>query len=220
MYWLNKGKCQSDLDFLTRYLPLPEIHPVLNSAPPPPTPSSTSELHMKNFTETYLWQTMKYNNKLQHCSKCQTFVSLHIRSMWETICDAQAGFCVNSEFLSKFSRTSLSGISDQSTPFPWKLKFRQILALWVLTTPEYLIPPWKLKFRQILALWVLTTPEYPLPPKKLKFRQILGHFEFWLLLNTPPPPPPPPNPGGGSFRMWRLIFIIRIIFHFVRQIYV
>ena len=36
-----------------------------------------------------------------------------------------------------------------------KLKFRQILALWVLTfqnTPH----PWKLKFRQILALWVLT----------------------------------------------------------------
>ena len=44
--------------------------------------------------------------------------SLHIRSMWETICDAQAGFWLNSKFLSKFSRKPLSGISDQKAPLP------------------------------------------------------------------------------------------------------
>ena len=48
-------------------------------------------------------------------------VSLHIRSMWETICDAQAGFCThssNSKFVSKFSRKPLCGISDQKAPPP------------------------------------------------------------------------------------------------------
>ena len=47
------------------------------------------------------------------------FVSLHIRSMWETICDAQAGFCTltsNSKFVPKFSRKPLSGISDKRAP--------------------------------------------------------------------------------------------------------
>ena len=46
------------------------------------------------------------------------FISLHIRSMWETICDAQAHSCThsNSKFLSKFSRKPLSGISDQKAP--------------------------------------------------------------------------------------------------------
>ena len=41
--------------------------------------------------------------------------------MWETICNAQAGFCThssNSKFLSKFSRKPLSGISDQKAPPP------------------------------------------------------------------------------------------------------
>ena len=36
--------------------------------------------------------------------------------MWETICDAQAGFWLNSKFLSKFSGKTLSGISDQEAP--------------------------------------------------------------------------------------------------------
>ena len=43
--------------------------------------------------------------------------------MWETICDAQAGFCTlssNSKFVSKFSREPLSGISDQRAPPPPK----------------------------------------------------------------------------------------------------
>ena len=62
---------------------------------------------------------------------------------------------------------------------PWKLKFRQILAPWVLTTTEYTSP--KLKFRQILALWVLSTIESP-PHWNLDRS---WHFEFWLLQNPP-----------------------------------
>ena len=38
--------------------------------------------------------------------------------MWETICDAQPRFWLNSKFLSKFSRKPLSGISDQKAPPP------------------------------------------------------------------------------------------------------
>ena len=51
----------------------------------------------------------------------QWLISLYIRSMWETICDAQAHSCThssNSKFLSKFSRKPLSGISDQKVPPP------------------------------------------------------------------------------------------------------
>ena len=44
--------------------------------------------------------------------------------MWEIICDAQAGFWLNSKFLSKFSRKPLSGISDQKAPSPISENFR------------------------------------------------------------------------------------------------
>ena len=52
------------------------------------------------------------------------------------------------------------------------------------------------------------TSEYPPPPQKLKFRQILALWVFDFRI----PPPPPPTYACGSFCMWRLIFIIRIIF--------
>ena len=175
--------------------------------------------------------------------------SLHIRSMWETICDAQAGFCT----LTSDSKICVQILQSpsvefqireppppkknwnlgrswhfeflllQSTPPPpphwnlgrsWhfefsllqsipppKLKFRQILALWVLTIPEYPPSPWKLKFRQILALWVLTTPEYLPPPRNWNLSRS-WHFEFWLLQSTPLPP----QRKQGD-RMWRLISV-------------
>ena len=81
-------------------------------------------------------------------------ISLHIRSTWETICDAQAGFCThssgfcthssNSKFLSKFSRKALSGISDQKAPPP---------------------PQWKTSDLK----WPKFTPEYPPPMKNFRF---------------------------------------------------
>ena len=86
------------------------------------------------------------------------FISLHVRSMWETICDAQAGFWLNSKFLSKFSRKPLSGISDQKAPPP---PFRKTSDLrWPKFTPEY--PP---PFQKTSDLrWPKFTPEYPPPP--------------------------------------------------------
>ena len=68
-------------------------------------------------------------------------------------------------------------------PPPRKLKFRQILGLWVFSVTEY-PPPRKLKFRQILGLWVFSATEYP-PPQKLKCRQILG---LWVFSVTEYPP--------------------------------
>ena len=131
-------------------------------------------------------------------------VSLHIRSMWETICDAWAcwsgwNFGPNSTEYPLFWRVPPST--------PRKLKFRQILALWLssfrippppknwnlgrswhfdFSVSDYPPPqPKKLKFRQILALW-LSSFRYPPPPWKLKFRQILA---LWLFSFRIPPQP-------------------------------
>ena len=57
--------------------------------------------------------------------KSVLLISLHIRSTWETICDAQAGFCTltsNRKFVSKLSTEPHSGISDHRAPPPnWNL---------------------------------------------------------------------------------------------------
>ena len=52
------------------------------------------------------------------------FISLHIRSMWETICDTQAGFWLNSKFWFKIPRVPpLSEQSPAPPPSPenWNL---------------------------------------------------------------------------------------------------
>ena len=100
-------------------------------------------------------------------------VSLHIRSMWETFCDAQAGFWLNSKFLSKFSRKPLSGISDQKAP-----PFRKTSDLrWPKFTSKY--PPILENFR-----FEMTTVYSEIPPH-------FGKVQIWddqsLLRNTPPP---------------------------------
>ena len=82
------------------------------------------------------------------------------------------------EIFDQIAQNTLFWNLVQNTPHPppWKLKFSQILALWVLTFQN--LPPRKLKFSQILALWVLTFQNTPPPSWKLKFRQILA---LWLL---------------------------------------
>ena len=86
-------------------------------------------------------------------------ISLHIRSMWETICDAQAGFCTltsNSKYLTKFSRTPLFWNWLQNTPPP-KMKTSDLS--WPKFTPEY--PPWKWR----LQIWVDQSSLQNTPPK-------------------------------------------------------
>ena len=66
------------------------------------------------------------------------FVSLHIRSMWETICEASAS-CSGKNLCSKIPVYPILGFGPKFIPPPRKLKFGHDLALWVLTTPR--IPP-------------------------------------------------------------------------------
>ena len=113
--------------------------------------------------------------------------------MWETICDAQAGFWQHSKFWSKFSRKPLSGIEDQKAP-----PFRKTSDLgWPKFTPEYPPPPfWKTSDLG----WPKFTPEYPPISENFRFgmtkvysRIPPPHFwklQIWddqsLLRNTPP----------------------------------
>ena len=180
-------------------------------------------------------------------------VSLHIRSMWETICDAQAGFCTvssNSKFFSKFSRAPLWNFRPESPPSPKNFRFEM--------TKVYSreAPPQMKNFRfemtkvysrepppnEKLQIWDDQSLLQRGPPKMKNFRfemtkvysrepPPMKNFRFEMTKvysrERPPPmknfrfemtkvysrePPPPGQVAGGSFRMWRLIFIIRIIF--------
>ena len=136
--------------------------------------------------------------------------------MWETICDAQAGFWLNSKFLSKFSTKPLSGISDQKDPPPTKMKnFRfemtkvyseipppnEKLQIWgdqslLQNTPP---PPRKLKFSHFLALWVFSVLA---PPQKNSNLAISWHFEYFQFWHPTAQPPPPPQKGLQSGRSY------------------
>ena len=125
------------------------------------------------------------------------FISLHIRSMWETICDAQAGFWLNSKFLSKFSRKPLSGISDQKAPPPFRktsdlrwpkftLEYPPILEnsdlRWPKFTLEYSPPPFFWKTSDLK--WPKFTPETPPVPSPFQKTSDLRWPKF-----TPEYPP-------------------------------
>ena len=134
--------------------------------------------------------------------------SFHIRSMWETICDAWASWS-GWKFGSKFWECP----TIRRMPPPPKLKFRQILALWVLTWQSTPPPPenWNLGRSWHFEFWLGRVPPPPKnwnlgrswnfrvltwqstpPPPPLKLRQILA---LWVLTwqSTPHPPPPPPE---------------------------
>ena len=113
-------------------------------------------------------------------------ISLHIRSMWETICDAWACW---SGWKFGANSTEYPYSVKQNTPPPqknwnlarsWDFEYFQLQNTpppenWNLarswdfeyfqlqnTPPTH--PP-KLKFSQILGLWVFSIIEYPPPPK-------------------------------------------------------
>ena len=134
--------------------------------------------------------------------------------MWETICDAQPGFCThssNSKFLSKFSRSPFLEFQTRKPPPNWKTsdlrwpKFTleyppqtEKLQIWddqslLQNTPP---PNWKTSDLR----WPKFTPEYPpklknfrfemtkvysgIPPQLKKFR-----FEMTKVCSGIPPPP-------------------------------
>ena len=107
--------------------------------------------------------------------------------------------------------------------YPWKFKFRQILALrgfdfWLpqntpTTTPtpenSNLGKSWYLEIFDfwlpqnpppLQVFWLLTSPEYPPPHSNLWNSQHLEVFNFWLPQNTVTPPPKISNLG----RSWHL----------------
>ena len=143
----------------------------------------------------------------------------------ETICDAQAGFWLNSKFWSKMSGKPLSGISDQKAPPPF----------W--TTSDLRWPKFTLEYPPILEnfRFEMTKVYSRIPPpisENFKFEMtkvysgIPPHFrklQIWddqsLFRNTPPPfrktsdlkwpnftlEYPPPISENAVDRMWRLI---------------
>ena len=127
-------------------------------------------------------------------------ISLHIRSMWETICDAWAcwsgwKFGPNSTVYPYSAIqntpppkmkivTNLSTLTFQlqNTPPPPKMKNCQKSWHFNFSVAEY--PP-PLKFRRFLVLCDFSVVEYP--PWKMRIVRNLGTLSFQLQ-NTPPPP--------------------------------
>ena len=122
-------------------------------------------------------------------------ISLHICSMWETTCDAQAGLCTHS------SNSKICVQILQKAPF-WNFR------------PESPLPP---KWKTSDLRWPKFTLEYP--PHMRNFR-----FEITKVYSRIPPPPPmknfrfemtevysgiPPPAWNLGDRMWRLICIPR-----------
>ena len=136
-------------------------------------------------------------------------ISLHIHSMWETICGASAS-CSVWNFCSKIPVYPKLGFVPVDPPHPPpppnKLQFGQDMALWVLTTPVYQTAPppphprTPRKSRKI-EIWTglgTLSFDYPrLPPPPHWNLDRTWHFDFWL------PQSPPPLRD----RMWRLISV-------------
>ena len=124
----------------------------------------------------WLWLGLQLHS-CDSVGKDLTLFSLHIRSMWETICDAQAGFWLNSKFLSKFSRKPLSEISDQKSPPQWKNSD------WDDQSLLWNTPPQMKNFRFEMTKVYSGIPPSPFFPKNEK-------LHIWddqsLLRNTPP----------------------------------
>ena len=121
-------------------------------------------------------------------------VSLYIRSMWETICDAQAGFWLNSKFLSKFSRKGLCPFLEFQTRKPPPPHFGK-LQIWDDQSLLRNTPPISENFRFEMTK---VYSKIPPPPISENFR-----FEMTKVYSGIPPPPPISENAGD--RMWRLI---------------
>ena len=134
--------------------------------------------------------------------------SLHIRSMWETICDALASWS-GWKFGSKIPVYPILGFGSQNTtttspPPPhknwnlgrsWHLKTSQFWLVENTPSPENwnLGRSWHLKTFQF---WLVENT----PCWKLKFRQILAFEDFSVLTCGEYPPTPPPSPRKLKFR--------------------
>ena len=138
-------------------------------------------------------------------SSCEQIISLHIRSMWETICDAWA--CWSGwNFGPNSTEYPYSEIQFQNTPSPenencqrsWYFDFSvseyppspknwNLGRSWHFVTFQFQnTPPRKWKLSEILALWLFSF-RIPPSPWKLKFRQILALCDFSVSEYPPTP---------------------------------
>ena len=134
---------------------------------------------------THRWPHMTGEKLETVCAAC--FISLHIRSMWETICDAWA--CWSGwKFGPNSTEYPYSKIQFQNTPPPPKNENCQRSWHFDFSVSEYPSPPpTKLKFRQILALCHFSVSEYPPPPQNWNLGRS-WHFVNFQFQNTPSPP--------------------------------
>ena len=120
-----------------------------------------------------------------------SLISLHIRSMWETICDAQAGFWLNSKFWFKILRVPHSQNSRVPPPTPppttenWNLGRSWHFEFWLGW--EYPPPNWNLGRSWHFEFWLGW--EYPPPHQNWNLGRSsdLGTLSFDLAESTPPP---------------------------------
>ena len=126
---------------------------------------------------------------------------------------------VNTLYTSHIQHSKFWVLTFQNTP----PHFKTLIFFPEPKSDLFKIPPWKLKFRQILALWVFTFQNTSSPPKNWNWGKCL-HFGFWLS-RTPPTHPKFQNSNflcwaqiwpfpecappcfSGSWSIWRLIAV-------------
>ena len=114
---------------------------------------------------------------LRFLNFCPQLFSLHIRSMWETICDAPASYA-SRKFWPNFTRKPCSGIWTEQTPLPWKWNFL-LSSDWASRTPP---PKMKLSFlNSDLSL-------HRTPPPLQKWNTLTFFPEFRSDYTETPPP--------------------------------
>ena len=142
----------------------------------------------KQFEDEYLTvKEMKEWNEEENPVVVSLF-SLHIHSMWETICDALASWS-GWEFGSKIPEYPILGFGSQNTPPPEKFKLR----LFTFDLPR--IPPQKIQTLVFFAESKFHVPQNTPPPK-------IQNFSFLCWIQISCSPEYPPKIQNFSFLCW------------------
>ena len=139
----------------------------------------------------YLWFRIWYQLILLFMYGSTSLFSLHIRSMWETICDAWACW-------SGWNFGPNSTVYPYSVEYPppenWNLGRSWHLKTFQFSVTEYPPPPnWNLGRTWHLKTFQFSVTEYPPSPKNWNLGRSwhLKTFQFSVTEYPTPPPPPP-----------------------------
>ena len=126
------------------------------------------------------------------------FISLHIRSMSETICDAPASFCaINCG--PNLTVSLFKMLVQRTIPSP---EMEKCQGCWFRVSPH---PPqkWKVADLGTLSFSTLKYPPWqPSPPLEIKSWQIWALWVWVSLLQSVPPSPPPPMKSWQIWAIW------------------